>query len=101
SDLAAEMRFRNAVVTGNAPGGLSFRGDVGYRAAGEFTGRLGADDTFSFRRDTVYSGLGGMGLRGTDSLQYQFALTTGMRPPPGFAGTPSAVTRTGTGSTSG
>jgi hypothetical protein len=101
SDLAAELRFRNAVVTGNAPGGLSFRGNVGYQAPGEFAGRVGADDTFSFRRDTVYSGMGGMGIRGTDALQYQFALTTGMAPPPGFLGTPATVGRTGAASTAG
>jgi hypothetical protein len=101
SDLAAELRFRNAVVTGNAPGGLSFRGNVGYQAPGEFGGRVGADDTFNFRRDTVYSGMGGMGIRGTDALQYQFALTTGMAPPAGFFGTPATFGRTGAASTAG
>jgi hypothetical protein len=100
-DLAAELRFRNAIVTGNAPGGLSFRGDVGYRAPGDFTGSLGSNDTFAFRRDTVYSGMGGMGIRGTDALQYQFALTTGMAPPAGFLGTPTAVPRSGAGPTAG
>src|SRR5690242_13610043 len=44
NSYADELRFRNAVVTGNAPGGFSFRGDVGYRAAGEFSSRLGSDD---------------------------------------------------------
>jgi hypothetical protein len=102
SDLAAELRFRNAVVTGNAPGGLSFRGNVGYRAPGEFTGLAGADQTtFAFRRDTVYSGLGGLGIRGTDAIQYQFAMTTGMAPPAGFWNLPGGVPRTGAASTSG
>lgn len=78
--FAQELQFRNAVVTGNAPGGLSFRGDLGYRAAGEFTGELGSDGLFAFRRDSLYSGLAGMGIRGTDALQYQFSLTTGARP---------------------
>ena len=84
--FAQELQFRNAVVTGNAPGGLSFRGDLGYRAAGEFTGSLGSDALFSFRRDSLYSGLAGMGIRGTDALQYQFSLTTGSRPPSNLVG---------------
>lgn len=32
--FSQELQFRNAIVTGNAPGGLSFRGDLGYRAPG-------------------------------------------------------------------
>jgi len=81
-----ELSFRNAVATGNAPGGLSFRGDLGYRAAGEFEGALGSDSLFAFRRDSLYSGLAGMGIRGTDALQYQFALTTGAAPPRNLMG---------------
>ncbi|MDF1869710.1 MAG: hypothetical protein P1U30_04900 [Phycisphaerales bacterium] len=74
-----EVAFRNAIATGNAPGGLSFRGDLGYQAPGEFAGELGSDALYSFRRDSLYSGLAGMGIRGTDALQYQFAMTTGSR----------------------
>lgn len=85
-DPAREMQFRNAIVTGNAPGGMSFRGDVGYAAPNEFRGELGSDSTFAFRRDSVYSGLAGMGIRGTDALQFQFAMTTGSRPPQGLVG---------------
>jgi len=85
-DFASELRFRNAIATGNAPGGLSFRGDLGYRQAGEFSGDLGSDSLFAFRRDSLYSGLAGMGIRGTDALQYQFALTTGAAPPRNLAG---------------
>src|ERR1044071_8028118 len=59
-DFKKELEFRNAIVTGNAPGGISFRGDVGYKAPGEFFGNLGSNDTFAFRRDSVYSGLGGV-----------------------------------------
>lgn len=84
--LADELRFRNSIATGNAPGGLSFRGDLGYRAAGEFTGDLGSDSLFAFRRDSLYSGLAGMGIRGTDAIQYQFALTTGSAPPQNLMG---------------
>jgi hypothetical protein len=95
-DFGAEVRFRNAVVTGNAPGGAAFRGSVGYTAPGEFFGALGSNDTFAFRRDSVYSGLGGLGIRGTDALQYQFAMTTGNAPPPGAYGLPF-VGRSGSG----
>lgn len=86
TDFSQELQFRNAIVTGNAPGGFSFRGDVGYRAPGEFFGSLGSNESFSFRRDSFYSGLGGVGIRGTDALQYQFAMSTGNTPPPGLSG---------------
>lgn len=91
-DLSAEIRLRNAVVTGNAPGGMSFRGSVGYRAPGEFMGSLPSDSLFRFRRDAVFSGMAGLGIRGTDALQYQYALTTGNTPPRGFEG-PGVVMR--------
>lgn len=84
--LANEVRFRNAIATGNAPGGLSFRGDLGYTAPGDFRGDLGSDDLFAFRRDSLYSGLAGMGIRGTEALQFQFALTTGGMPPQNLVG---------------
>jgi hypothetical protein len=77
SRFADEVKFRNAIITGNAPGGMSFRGDVRYRAPDDFRGKLGSDDLYAFRRDSLYSGLGGMGIRGTDALQYQFGLSTG------------------------
>ena len=86
NDLLNSYRLRNAIVTGNAPGGVSFRGDVGYTAPNEFRGDLASDDLFTFRRDSLYSGIAGLGLRGTDALQYQFALTTGSRPPADIAG---------------
>lgn len=86
--LNSELQFRNAIVTGNAPGGMSFRGDVGYTAPGEFRGDLGSNDLFAFRRDTFYAGLSGYGIRGTEAVQYQFALTTGSRAPSGLLGAP-------------
>ncbi len=76
-DFGAIVRYRNAVVTGQAPGGAAFRGRVGYTDSSEFTSRLGSDDLYRFRRDSLYSGLGGMGFRGTESLQYQFSFSTG------------------------
>lgn len=99
-NIADEARFRNAIVTGNAPGGISFRGDVGYRAPGEFRGLTGSDANFGFRRDSVVSGLGGLGIRGTDALQYQFALTVGDRPPEGLLGLP-IYNRVGASATTG
>ncbi|MEO1715720.1 MAG: hypothetical protein AAFR76_01295 [Planctomycetota bacterium] len=92
ADFSAANALRAAIVTGNAPGGLSFRADVGYAAPREFRGELGSDDLFEFRRDSLYSGLSGQGIRGTDALQYQFALTTGSRPPRTLAG-PLSVSR--------
>ncbi|MEY3230835.1 MAG: hypothetical protein RL689_924 [Planctomycetota bacterium] len=75
-DFMAEVRMRNDLVTGNATGGRSFRGDVGYRSADEFRGALGEDDLFSFRRDSVGAGAAGIGFRGTGSLQYQYSYST-------------------------
>lgn len=103
--IADEVRFRNAIITGNAPGGYSFQGNVGYRAPGEFQGTLGSNDLYSFRRDSFYSGLAGQGIRGTDALQYQFSLTTGNRPAPGsdsgLSGFNGIYSRSGAGVTSG
>ncbi|MFG0258575.1 MAG: hypothetical protein ACF8GE_11795 [Phycisphaerales bacterium JB043] len=78
-DFATELRYRNAVITGNAPGGFSFRGDVGYGASREFRGSLGSDDLFGFRRDTYLSSmlsLGGENLRSSDALFIQSQLQT-------------------------
>ncbi|MEO0513322.1 MAG: hypothetical protein AAF108_10575 [Planctomycetota bacterium] len=69
-------QLRNSIVTGNAPNGLSFRGDVGYTAPNEFRGDLGSDDLFAFQRDSLVSGLSGLGVRGTEALQVNFGLTT-------------------------
>jgi len=76
-DLLAEIRFRNAIVTGNAPAGLSLRVGVGYTAADDFRQALGSNDTFAFDRDAVYSSVAGRGVRGIDALQWQMRLTTG------------------------
>ncbi len=81
-----ETRFRNAIVTGRAAGGLSFRGDAGYGSALEFRGELGSDVTYAFRRDSAISGLAAQGISGTDALRFQFALSTGSSLPPGYTG---------------
>ena len=54
-DPGAEFRRRNAVITGNAPGGRNFRGVVGYSSPFDFRGTLGSDDLFGFRSETLYS----------------------------------------------
>ncbi len=85
-DYRSEFRFRNAIVTGNVPGGAGFRGVTGYGLEYEFRQRVGSDDLFSFRRDSFTSGLAGTGIRGTEALQYQFALTVGNEPPRNLRG---------------
>lgn len=81
-DINALIRFNNSVVTGNAMGGRSFRGDTGYRSTDDFRGALGSDALFDFRRDAAPSAVPVIsGIRGTDALRYQFALTTGQAPP--------------------
>lgn len=72
-----ELAMRNAVVTGNAPGGRSFRGDVGYTAANDFRGVLGSDTTFAFERDSIQSGLAARNLRGVGALQFNMGQSTG------------------------
>lgn len=79
ADFAAEVRFRNSLVTGTAAGGRGLRIDRPYDEVGEVEARLGSDDLFAFRRDSLYSGLAGQGFRGTEGLQYQIGLTTGGR----------------------
>lgn len=79
-DVMDTIRFQNSIVTGNAPRGLSFRGDAGYTAAGDFRASLGSNDLFTFRRDTAFTNPADT-VRGTDALRYQFALTTGNTPP--------------------
>lgn len=83
--FSSELAFREAIVTGTAPSGLSFRGEA-LPSRYEFRGELGDDALFAYRRDSLYSGLSGQGIRGTDALQYQFALTVGSRVPQSLAG---------------
>lgn len=84
----AELEFREALISGNAPGGMSFRGDTAFSGPRDFDGELGSNDLFAFRRDSLYSGLSGMGIRGTEAIQYQFALTTGDSAPSHLIGVP-------------
>ena len=86
-NFAAETTFRNAIVTGNAPQGLRFRGEIDYTSPYDFRSSVGSELSDSFRRDSLFSGLAGYGIRGTDALQFQFAMTTGSVPPPSLTGT--------------
>jgi hypothetical protein len=76
-DFKSELAFRNAIVTGNAGAGLSFRGDIGYRAADDFRSTTGTDDLYNFRRDSDYSGLATLNIRGIGNVQDQFNFATG------------------------
>ncbi len=49
----------NNIITGNVPGLSYFHDDVGYRAPGEFQGRLGGDDLFRFRAQSLAVSLPG------------------------------------------
>jgi len=69
-------RMRDAIVFGRAPGGLTTRASS-LPDSSQFMGRLGTDTLYNFRRDSYFSGLAGQGIRSTDALQYQFAMTTG------------------------
>ncbi|MCA9291467.1 MAG: hypothetical protein KDA25_10085, partial [Phycisphaerales bacterium] len=46
---------RNLLVTGNVAGGRGFRGSVGYRAPGDFSGDLGSDELDAFLADSALS----------------------------------------------
>ncbi len=85
-DIKKELAFRNAIVTGNAGAGLSFRGDIGYRAADDFRSTTGTDQFYDFRRDTDYSGLATLNIRGISSVQDQFNFATGGQTRSGFGG---------------
>jgi len=81
TDIGALTRYNNAVVTGNAGYGRSFQGYVGYLAPDDFRASLGTNALFNFRRDSASGAQTTQGIRGTDSLRYQFMLSTGQTPP--------------------
>lgn len=97
-DIAGEIRYQNAIVTGNAPGGLSFRGNVGYTAPEDFRERLGSNDLFPFLRETALPAAAATASRPTASiLPYQSAIP-GFAPGLAGAGTrPLYVERAGAG----
>ncbi len=87
-NLAESLRMRNALVTGNVGGGRSLQISRPYLDAGDLKTQLGTDDLFSFRRDSFSASA--IGIRGTDSIQYQNAFSTGgmgLVPRSGFSST--------------
>lgn len=99
ANMANEIRFRNAIVTGNAPNGLSFRGDAGYLAADDFSAETGENTLYDFQRDSLYSGLATRNIRNIDALRAQMSLATGGAPTFDTGGL--FINRAGFGSTSG
>lgn len=91
TDIGALTRYNNAVVTGNAGYGRAFRGYVGYLAPDDFRASLGTNDLFNYRRDSSAGVQTSQGIRGTDSLRYQFMLSTGQAPPSLLSGTAAAA----------
>lgn len=77
-NIEQQIRFNNAIVEGRAGAGRSFRGDLGYRSTDDFAGSLGSDTLYTFQRDAASGGLASIpGVRSSDALRYQFALTGG------------------------
>ena len=87
TNIAAEVAYRNALVTGNAANGMSFRESVGYNSVFDFrtdfdpaSGRaipLPSNETYNFRRDSLTSTYPSLGLRGIDAIREQAAWSTG------------------------
>jgi hypothetical protein len=87
SKIAAEVAYRNALVTGNAANGMSFRESVGYNSTFDFrtefspvTGNeipLPSNETYNFLRDSLTSSYPSLGLRGIDAIREQAAWGTG------------------------
>ncbi|MFN7020454.1 MAG: hypothetical protein ACK4WH_03895 [Phycisphaerales bacterium] len=104
-DIRERIWMNNQVITGGAPAGRSFRGYVGYTAPSEFRASAGSNQYYDFRRDSASSGQVQSGVRASDALRYQFAITTGQSVPsylsaafitPRDANAASAATATGT-----
>lgn len=50
-------RINDAIVTGTAPGGMNFRGDVGYTSTFAFRGGTARQESYGFERDSYYSNI--------------------------------------------
>lgn len=92
-DLDQQMRFNNAVIGGTAAGGKHFHGNIAYSPSRDFAVTLPSNDLYTFRRDTAQSALATVGVRGSDALRYQFAVTTGQALPSALAGGVGVVSR--------
>lgn len=73
-DVRALSRFNEAIITGNAPGGKSFRGGVGYGRGDDFRGSLGSNSLYQFNRDSAGADSFGRNIRSSQALNYQFSL---------------------------
>jgi len=89
--------YQDALITGNVPGLARFRGNIDYRAPGEFSEPTAADDTFLFRVQSL--------PRPTSVRGNQYAGPGGARAPQAFGGDQvvpgSVILRSGSGLTSG
>ncbi len=70
-----DYRARNLVVTGDVAGGRGFRGSVGYAADGDFSGRLGSDDSRQFRANAALSSISAISQI---PMNDRFGLATGI-----------------------
>lgn len=77
----------NAIIYGNAPGGMSFQGRRGFGNPYEFQGRLGSDQITRFERDSYFSRAPSFGVNAAQIVNLQRSLTTGGRGAPGIGGT--------------
>lgn len=93
-DFDQQVRFNNAVIGGTAAGGKHFHGNIAYSPSRDFAVSLPSNDLYTFRRDTAQSALATYGVRGSDALRYQFAVTTGQALPSALAGATGVVPRT-------
>ena len=94
ASFRSELEIRNAIVTGNVPGGFAFRGEVGYTAANDFRGALGSNDIYAYQRDSFYSGLATRNLAGLASLQSPLVYSVAGQSA-GFFGGPLIIDRSG------
>lgn len=78
--------INNAIIYGNAPNGMSFRGQRGFSNPYEFQGRLGSDEITRFERDSYSSRAPNFGVNAAQISNYQRALLTGGRSAPGIGG---------------
>lgn len=70
-----DYRARNEDVTGTLAGGRSFRGNVGYRASGDFAGQVGAD---SLQRSLSFSAYSDPSLFNSPLRNEQFRMADGL-----------------------
>lgn len=75
--IQANIRFQNAIVTGNVSGGRYFRGDLGYTAASDFRGATAGDLVFDLDRNAFRSGFALRNIRGVEGSRRQARFNSG------------------------